>query len=129
MRDAQGRIPYNDIRYQAAKYPCGRTLCAPYNGYPIPLPRDTPYNTIRAHPRIYCVGVIFLNVNGNEMATGATAIALILAAQFDDVLELELFVTLLLQVAYAMEIVALQRKRVEKLEGKKECPDDFYGPI
>ena len=63
------------------------------------------------------------------MAAGATAVALVLSAQFEDVLELELFITLLLQVAYAMEIVALQRKRVEKLEGKKECPDDFYGPI
>ena len=63
------------------------------------------------------------------MAAGATAVALVLSAQFEDVLELELFITLLLQVAYAMEVVALQRKRVEKLEGKKESCSDFFGPI
>ena len=63
------------------------------------------------------------------MAAGATAVAMILSAQFEDVLELELFITLLLQVAYAMEVVALQRKRVEKLEGKKESCSDFFGPI
>lgn len=68
-------------------------------------------------------------IHGNELAGGATAIGMILAAQFDDVLELELLITLLLQVAYAMEVIALQRKRIEKLEGKKETCEDFFGPI
>lgn len=70
-----------------------------------------------------------MNLHGSEMAASATAIGMLLAAQFEDVLELELLITLLLQVAYAMEVIALQRKRVEKLEGKKESCTDFFGPI
>jgi len=127
MRDAQGRIPYNGAVVRT--YPVGAHIVRPFFILSLPC-RVWRANNVRPYEIAHILHRgDFLNAKGNEMAAGATAVALVLSAQFEDVLELELFITLLLQVAYAMEVVALQRKRVEKLEGKKECPDDFFGPI
>ena len=131
MRDAQGRIPYNGAVVHI--HPVGDgVLDVPhgFSAYRLVFRGIWRANNVRPYEIVHILHRgDFLNAKGNEMAAGATAVALVLSAQFEDVLELELFITLLLQVAYAMEVVALQRKRVEKLEGKKECPDDFFGPI
>lgn len=63
-----------------------------------------------------------------EQSAAATAIALALASQFEDLYELELFIALLFQLSYAMEVVLLQRKR-EKLLYEKYCEKKEPPPI
>lgn len=55
-------------------------------------------------------------MNGNELAAAATAVAMALAAQFDDLDELYLLMTLIMQVGYAIQVIYLQRLRCEKSE-------------
>ena len=54
-------------------------------------------------------------MNGAEMTLGVTAMAIALAAQFEDTEELQLFIMLLIQLGYAMEVIYLGRKRTESI--------------